>query len=82
MAIKETSYVAKKTKAKFFTGGKPKDFKLVTEATGARVTANIDTNGKSYKITTDTYSFYPSDMREFAELLNELADVTDGKLAA
>ncbi len=83
MPIKETSYCETKKKAKIFTGGKPKDFTLVTDGTGSTVKGSIGVGAsdKTYNITTAN-NFNAKDMREFADLLTELADIVDGKIAA
>jgi hypothetical protein len=70
-----------KPKARFFTGGKPKDFTLSTVASNASVYGKLNTGGTSYALSTSS-SFNAKDLRETAEHLAELADVMDGKVTA
>lgn len=80
MAIKETTYANVKTKAKFFTGGKPKDFTFTSDTGGGTVNGRLATTDKGYNLRTaynlrTDSSFCAEGLRELAAMLNELADM-------
>ncbi len=82
MPIKETNYHNDKSKAKYFTGGKPKDFLFTPQNNStADVRGIMATGGKAYLISTNA-TFDAKGLHELAAHLEELAGILDGTVSA
>lgn len=69
------------SKAKLFTGGKPKDFRLLPErGTAWGVVCALQSGGKTYSFNANG-AFDSAAIREIGQHFNELADIMEEKAA-